>query len=110
MGQYSTKFIIGMVLLTTNQVIGWGGAALCAYLAKKTGKKAYLAWGTFIYALSWGMLFLGAYLAGKEGLDLTKKLLSRFGWWTLPAGLIVIAAVILTAKLKKTRAPEAQGR
>src|SRR5512138_2696744 len=85
MEQYSTRFIVGMVLLTTNQFVGWGGIALCAYLAKKTCKKVYALWGTIIYALSWGMLFLGAWLAGPEGLRIAKKYAAKFGWWSVAA-------------------------
>ncbi|MFH1368825.1 MAG: hypothetical protein ABII64_06845 [Elusimicrobiota bacterium] len=92
-----------MILLTTNQVVGWGGVAFCAYLAKKTGKKVFIAWGTAVYVLSWGMLLLGAYLAGKEGLELSKQLLAKYGWWVLAAALTAISVIIYVKKVYPVR-------
>ena len=57
---------IGLLLVAINVPVGWGGAAICAYFSVRS-KSA--AWGTAsaaIYALSWGMLFLGILLAGKD--------------------------------------------
>lgn len=64
------RVAIGLVLVAINVPVGWGGAAVCAYFslrAASTGGRA--AWGTasaIVYGLSWGMLFLGIVLAGKD--------------------------------------------
>ncbi|MDD5491768.1 MAG: hypothetical protein PHV60_03675 [bacterium] len=74
-GNHSIAFWFGVGLLAVNPVIGWGGAALCSYLAIKTKKrKFYAVMGTSIYALSWIMLLLGGWLAGPEGYVLIKDL------------------------------------
>jgi hypothetical protein len=75
MGKHSMVFWFGVGLLAVNPIIGWGGAALCSYLAIKTKKrKMYAIMGTSIYALSWLMLLLGGWLAGAEGYVLVKDL------------------------------------
>jgi hypothetical protein len=101
---HSWKFIIGMTLLLTNQVVGWGGVALCAYAVKKTGKKCYYAYGTGIYALSWGMIVLGIVLAGPEGAALARQLLKTHGWQILIAVAIVILGVVFYVRNKKRNA------
>ena len=103
MHHVSAKFIAGMILLTTNQVIGWVGIGLCAYLAKKTKKKYWIAVGTGVYALSWGMVALGLVLAGKEGLDLSKSLLVKYGMWLVPIALIIAAVIYYVKKRKKKK-------
>lgn len=104
----STKFIIGMVLLLTNQVVGYAGLLGAAYLVKKTQKKYWAAAGTVVYALSWGMFFLGAWLAGKEGIDLCKRLLKQYGWWALAVAVPLIAAGILIYVNKRKKKIQAQ--
>ncbi|MDD5132118.1 MAG: hypothetical protein PHH44_05595 [bacterium] len=75
MANHSIAFWFGVGLLAVNPVIGWGGAALCSYLAIKTKKrKFYAIIGTSIYALSWIMLLFGGWLAGPEGYVLVKDL------------------------------------
>ncbi|MFH1238519.1 MAG: hypothetical protein V1653_00230 [bacterium] len=73
MPKHSLKFWIGVVFLIINIPLGYGGFALAFYLVAKTGNKSYLALGGIIYGLSWGLLFLGAYLAGPEGVTLVKN-------------------------------------
>jgi hypothetical protein len=57
--------IIGVILIVTNVPVGWGGALLCGYYGKKTGKKFFYVLSGIIYVLSWGMLSLGVFLCGK---------------------------------------------
>ncbi|HBU70014.1 MAG TPA: hypothetical protein DEE98_06465 [Elusimicrobia bacterium] len=92
MEHMTTRFIAGLILLVTNQPVGWGGIIYFAYLAKKTGKKYYIAIGTAVYAISWGMLALGFYLAGPEGMSLAKRLSAKYGWKLLPVALLAAAA------------------
>jgi len=75
--KHSLKFWIGVVFLVINIPLGYGGIALAAYMVAKTGNKSYLALGGIIYGLSWGMFFLGAYLAGPEGVTLVKNTWSK---------------------------------
>jgi len=100
MEKFSTKFIIGIILLVTNQPIGWAGLIACAYIAKKTKKKIFYAAGTLIYVLSWGMVAAGLALCGPEGLKLVWGLYKRHG--KSLAILIAVMAVIAlyAAKLK----------
>jgi hypothetical protein len=73
LSKQSLKFRIGVFFLIVNIPLGYGGIALGAYLVAKTGNKGYLALSGIIYGLSWGLLFLGAYLAGPEGMALVKN-------------------------------------
>jgi hypothetical protein len=61
---------IGLILVAINVPVGWGGAAVCAYFSIRAASASErAAWGTasaVVYGLSWGMLFLGIVLAGKE--------------------------------------------
>ncbi len=78
MDKKTLKFWIGIVLLTTNQVFGWGGMAICAALALKTGeKKFWITAGMVIYAISWAMAGLGVVLAGPEGVKLIKDFIAK---------------------------------
>jgi hypothetical protein len=47
------------------------------YMARKTGKKHFYAAGTGIYALSWGMMILGAAMVGPHGISHARAILSR---------------------------------
>lgn len=62
----TTEIIIGIILILTNVPVGWGGALLCGYYGKKTGKKFFYVLSGSIYILSWGMLSLGVFLCGKQ--------------------------------------------
>jgi|GEM_PF-6056328 len=86
----SLRLIIGIILLTTNQVIGWGGMALGLYLAKKTKHKIFYLLGVGIYGLSWAMLALGAYLAGPPGLTLAKHFFWRFRRETIILAILLL--------------------
>lgn len=94
----SPKFIIGMVLLFTNQIFGWGGIFLFSYLAKKTGKKFYYIIGGAVYAFSWGMLALGVYLAGPEGIRIVRKYIPD---WLSIAVLIVVVILLVVPKISR---------
>jgi hypothetical protein len=100
---HSVKFIIGMVFLLTNQVIGWAGLIVGAWLGKKTGKKAYYALGTVTYGLSWGMVAAGVYLAGPEGLALVKVLFRKYMWQTICAAAVIAAGALVYYLLKKRK-------
>ena len=69
----SKRFWIGIILLVTNQPFGWGGMLISNALALKTHNIFYTYLGFGIYALSWGMLALGALLAGPQGKIWIKK-------------------------------------
>ncbi len=77
--KFSLKFYIGIILLTTNQPLGWGAMLICNTIAidKQNIFFTYLGFG--FYALSWGMLGLGLLLAGPEGVRYSRLLLKR-GW------------------------------
>ena len=78
----SSRFWIGIVLLTTNQPLGWGAMLVCDAIAISKHNEFFSYLGISLYALSWGMLGLGALLAGPEGIRysrlLLKKLRERF--------------------------------
>jgi hypothetical protein len=80
--KFSVKFWIGIVLLTTNQPLGWGAMLVCDFIAINKQNEFFFSLGIALYALSWGMLGLGALLAGPEGIRysrlLLKKLRERF--------------------------------
>ena len=63
----SLKFWIGIVLLLTNQPLGWGAMLIGNTISinKQDALFSYLGIGT--YAFSWGMLGLGLLMAGPEG-------------------------------------------
>lgn len=87
--EFSLKFWIGIILLVTNQPLGWGSMLLCSALAVKTKKKFFYLLGIGAYALSWGMLGLGFLLAGPEGVRYSRSLLK--GLWVSPVGKVSIA-------------------
>lgn len=75
MKEYSWLFWFGVGLLVVNPILGLGGAAVCSYLALKTGKKRFYGLlGGIIYAISWVMLLLGGYISSSEGYVLVKDL------------------------------------
>lgn len=67
MEKRNKRFWIGIILLVTNQPIGWGGMIISNTLALKYHNIFYTYIGFSIYALSWGMLGIGALLAGPQG-------------------------------------------
>ena len=79
MDKNNKRFVLGIVLLFINQPIGWGGMLLFNYLAVKYHKPIFSILGFVIYGITWGMLFLGGYLAGKEGISLVKKFWAKTG-------------------------------
>ncbi|MEI8217982.1 MAG: hypothetical protein WCG51_02895 [Elusimicrobiota bacterium] len=101
---YTPQFIIGVILIVTNQLFGWGGIVVCEYFAHKTKKKIFHAAGIGIYAVSWGMFLLGTILAGPQGVALIKQLFARYGFITV-AALVVIAVVIWFLFRRKRSTP-----
>lgn len=84
MAKRSFKFWTGIILLTTNQLIGWGGVVFCGLMAAKTGKKSFwITTGVVIYAISWAMVPLGVVLAGPEGVTMVKQLFAKSKLWVL---------------------------
>lgn len=83
----SLKFKIGVFFLLVNVPFGYGGGALAAAIAAKSGHpKLGAALGIGIYLLSWGMLGLGIVMAGPEGVALVKQLKQKwFGKKKAPA-------------------------
>jgi hypothetical protein len=72
------RFKIGLALLVVNIPFGWACAAGAVALTATTGNKRWLVIGTIAYALSWGMLGLGAVLAGSEGMQFARSLRERW--------------------------------
>jgi len=107
--EFSFKFWIGIILLVTNQPLGWGAMLLCSALAIRTKKKFFYFLGIGAYALSWGMLGLGFLLAGPEGIQYSRNLLK--GLWMSSVGkvsivfgailLIILGYILLQRKQRK---------
>lgn len=76
----SKRFVVGVVLLVINVPFGYGGMAVCAALAASHPDrvKYYTVVGGSVYALSWIMLGLGAWLAGPEGVRYSKELMRKW--------------------------------
>ncbi len=78
MNDLSWRFIIGILLMVTNQPVGWGGIVYFTYLGKKTGKKIYYGIGTTLYALSWLMLCTGLLMTGPDGIVFARVLTNKY--------------------------------
>ncbi len=80
--EFSLKFWIGIILLITNQPLGWGAMLIFNAIAIHKQNELFFFLGIGAFALSWGMLGLGLLLAGPEGIKyfriLLKKLWSFF--------------------------------
>ncbi|MCX5781761.1 MAG: hypothetical protein NT145_03515 [Elusimicrobia bacterium] len=100
MEKYSISFLIGMALLILNPVIGWGAVIFAVYLYKKSKNKIYLLIGTITYILSWGMLFLGSILAGRQGFKLLKTFVKENILLTSLAAIIILVIYLLNQKRK----------
>lgn len=100
------KQLVGILLLFTNQLVGWAGVLLCAHLARKTKKNIFYASGTAIYALSWVMLGVGAILVGPEQINMVRNAMVAHQWATLSIFAVVLTGALWYAirKKKKTRA------
>lgn len=84
----SLRFKIGVFFLIVNIPFGYGGGALATVIGVKAGQPALGAIvGVSIYILSWGMLGLGIWMAGPEGVQLVKNLRKKwFGGKKEPPG------------------------
>lgn len=101
MPPFSPKFITGIILILTNQIVAWGGIIICAFLSKEKTRKTFIATGISLYIISWIMLALGIVLTGREGLELAKQWL---GWETIPVAIVISGTVIyLIQKRKKNK-------
>jgi len=76
---FSLRFYIGIVLLTTNQPLGWAALLICNTIAIDKQSIFFTYLGFALYALTWGMMGLGVVLAGPEGIGYSRFLWKR-GW------------------------------
>ncbi len=75
--RFTLRFYIGIILLTTNQPLGWGGVLICNAIAIDKQNIFFTYLGFALYALSWGMLGLGILLAGPEGIRYSRLILKK---------------------------------
>ena len=75
--KFSFGFWIGIILLITNQPLGWGAMLVCDTIAINKHNESFFYLGIALYALSWGMLGLGMLLAGPEGVRHSRPLLKK---------------------------------
>ncbi len=75
--QTGLRFWVGIVLLTTNQPLGWVGMVTCNAIAVKQNSAFFSFLGFGIYALSWVMLGIGAWMAGPQGVQYARQLMLR---------------------------------
>lgn len=78
-GKFSLRFYVGILLLMTNQPLGWAALVICNTVALAKHSFFFSCLGFAFYALSWGMMGLGALLAGPEGIRYSRLMLKR-GW------------------------------
>jgi uncharacterized membrane protein len=103
---YPLKFVLGIALLFTNQIVGLLGIGACAWLSQSTRRKKYYFLGIAIYIVSWLMLLAGAALAGPQGMSLAKEALSAY---RIETGLVIavilgVAAITYVRRKKKIEA------
>ncbi|MBW2561423.1 MAG: hypothetical protein JRE40_11295, partial [Deltaproteobacteria bacterium] len=65
--KFSLRFYIGILLLTTNQPLGWGAMLICNAIAIDRQDIFFTYLGFVFYGLTWGMMGLGVLMAGPEG-------------------------------------------
>lgn len=75
MKKFSWRFYLGIFFLVINLPLGWLGLVYFTYLGLQTHQGIYYGLAAGVYIFSWLLLFLGGYLAGKEGI----KYLKNFG-------------------------------
>ena len=75
--EFSLKFWIGIILLITNQPLGWGAMLIWNAIAIDKSNALFSFLGIGTYALSWGMVGLGLLLAGPEGIKYSRSLLKK---------------------------------
>lgn len=75
--KFSLRFYIGILLLTTNQPLGWAALLICNTLAIAKQSFFFACLGFALYALTWVMMGLGAWLAGPEGVRYSHLILKR---------------------------------
>jgi len=78
------RFKIGLILILLNSPFGYAGIALGVALHLKTRHAAWELLGMALYALSWGMLVVGVWMAGPEGNRQAQKFFRRLKerWFT----------------------------
>lgn len=71
------RFWIGIILLTTNQPLGWAAMLVCDALAIQRHSMFPVYLGITLYGISWIMLGIGAFLAGPEGVRYARNIFRR---------------------------------
>ena len=74
---FGLKFWIGIILLITNQPFGWGAMFIGNALSINKQNALFSFLGIGAYALSWGMLGLGLFMVGPEGIKYSRNLLKK---------------------------------
>jgi len=74
---FSLKFWIGIVLLLTNQPLGWGAIFIGNTISINKQDAFFSFLGMGIYALSWAFLGLGVLMAGPEGIKYSRNLFKK---------------------------------
>jgi hypothetical protein len=74
---FSIKFWVGIILLISNQPVGWGAMFIGHTISfnKQDALYAFLGMGTYVF--SWGMLGLGLLMAGPEGVKYSRSLIKK---------------------------------
>ena len=90
----SMRLRIALLLLVINFPIGYGGIVLFAAISAKTGNPRWALGGGVCYALSWGMLFAGTFLAGTKAGDFSRV---TKGSWRAWKRLRAVAACLAIA-------------
>ena len=75
--EFSLKFWVGILLLITNQPLGWGTMFIGNTISINTQNTLFSFLGIGTYALSWGMLGLGVLMAGPEGVKYSRSLFKK---------------------------------
>ena len=82
---FSLKFWTGIILLITNQPVGWGAMFIGNTISFNKQDALYSFLGIGTYAFSWGMLGLGLLMAGPEGIKYSRSLIKKL--WNFCAHL-----------------------
>lgn len=92
LGKYPPNLLVGTFLVIINFPVGWVGLAWFIHLAKKTSNMFFCYLGACLYALSWGLLFFGVFLCGKE---YAKPVFYKYYTPVLIVTILAIASIIV---------------
>jgi uncharacterized membrane protein AbrB (regulator of aidB expression) len=85
------NLLIGSFLVIINFPVGWVGFAWFMHLAKKTSNMFFCYLGACFYALSWGLLFCGIFLCGK---DYAKAVFYKYHTPIFIVTILTVASII----------------